>query len=93
MTDTKSARPRAAGESTWALPLLTLVPATAIRQFTDHSTPWLVISWVSCALSAVLLAAGWATVTRHGMRGPFSWAVCVFAHAVFAVQLIWLVRS
>ncbi|MGW0750023.1 hypothetical protein [Streptomyces sp. NPDC002587] len=93
MTDTKSARPRAAGESTWALPLLALAPAAAIRQFTDHSTPWLVISWVCCGLSAVLLAVGWSTVIRHGMRGPFSWAACILAHTVFAVQLTWLIRS
>lgn len=94
MTDTKSAvRTRAVGESTWSLPLLALAPAAAISQFTDRSTPWLVISWVCCALSAVLLAAGWAAVSRHGMRGPGSWVMCILAHAVLAAQLIWLIRT
>ncbi|MEU9253908.1 hypothetical protein AB0D66_18880 [Streptomyces sp. NPDC048270] len=93
MTDTKStARTRAAGGGTWALPLLALAPAAAIDKFTDHATPWLVISWVCCALAAVLLAAGWSTVFRNGMRNAGSWATCILAHAVLAIQLIWLVR-
>lgn len=91
MTDAKSAR--AAGEGAWALPLLTLVPVVALRYLTAPSTPWLVISWAFCALSAVLLAAGWVTFFRHGMRGPSAWVTCVLAHAALAVQVMWLVRN
>ncbi|MGR4884630.1 hypothetical protein ACIPUC_35200 [Streptomyces sp. LARHCF249] len=94
MTDTNStARTRASGGSTWALPLLALAPAAAINQFTDRSTPWLVISWVCCALSAVLLAAGWSTVFRHGMRGIGSWVMCILAHAVLVAQAMRLILS
>uniref|UniRef100_A0AAU2JPK9 Uncharacterized protein n=1 Tax=Streptomyces sp. NBC_00049 TaxID=2903617 RepID=A0AAU2JPK9_9ACTN len=93
MTDTTSARTRAASEGTWALPLLTLVPAAALRYFTEPSTPWIVISWVCCALAAAFLAAGWITVFRHGMRGPSAWFTCILAHAVLVTQVIWLVRN
>lgn len=92
MTDTKSARPLAAGEGTWALPLLTLAPAAAIRHFTGLSTPWLVAAWVFCALAAVLAAMGWATVFRHGMRATGAWVTCILVHVVLVVQIIWLIR-
>ncbi|MFB6614747.1 hypothetical protein ACIGFK_36380 [Streptomyces sp. NPDC085524] len=91
MTETKSAR--SAGEGTWVLPLLALAPAAAVRYLTEPSTPGLAISWVFCALSAIFLAAGWVTVFRHGMRGPSAWVTCVLAHAVLAVQVMWLVRN
>lgn len=93
MTDTTPAHngPTRAGESTWVLPLLVLAPAAAIRQFTEHSTPWLVTSWVFCVLSAVFLAVGWVTVLRHGVRSAGVWVTCALAHAVLAAQIIWLV--
>lgn len=94
MTDPKSTtRTGTAGGSTWALPLLPLAPVAAINQFTDRSTPWLVISWVCCALSAVLVAAGWSAVSRHGMRTAGSWVMCILAHAVLVVQLIRLIQT
>ncbi|MGR8008781.1 hypothetical protein [Streptomyces hypolithicus] len=95
MTDTKS--PRADTEGTWALPLLTLAPLAVIRLLTELSTPWLVISWILCAVSAVMVAAGWATVFGHGARasGALSgvWGMCILAHAVLVWQLIALVRQ
>ncbi|MFD7258464.1 hypothetical protein [Streptomyces sp. NPDC059874] len=94
MTDTGTdSRPRAAGEGTWAIPLLTLAPAIAIRHFTDLSAPWPVIAWVFCALSAALLAAGWVTVARHGTRGRGAWFTCVLGHTALVVQALWLVRN
>ncbi|MEV7521565.1 hypothetical protein [Streptomyces sp. NPDC091371] len=94
MTDTKSARPLAAGDGDWALPLLLLLPLVAIRQFADQSaTPWTVVSWVLCALSAVFLAVGWATVSRHGMRNLWAWVACVAAHVGLAVHIIRLVLN
>lgn len=92
MTDTTSA-PEGdvrAGEAEWLLPVLILVPASAIRHFSDHSTPWLVISWACCALSAVVLALGWQTVIRHGMRNLWAWVTCALAHLFLATQMLWL---
>ncbi|WP_406402096.1 hypothetical protein OH805_23360 [Streptomyces sp. NBC_00879] len=89
MTDTKS--PRTATEGAWALPLMVLVPLAAIRLLAEPSTPWLAISWVLCALSALLVAAGWATVFRRGTRGSAAWGTCILVHAVLAWQLIALV--
>ncbi|MFD9411076.1 hypothetical protein ACFWBN_29190 [Streptomyces sp. NPDC059989] len=85
--------PRGAGEATWALPLLALAPSAALGLFAERATPWLAVSWVCCALSALLLVAGWTTVVRHGMRGPAAWGTCVLAHAVLVTQLISLLRG
>ncbi|AWZ05669.1 MULTISPECIES: hypothetical protein [unclassified Streptomyces] len=100
MTDTTSDRHErtrtgtGAGEAAWTLPLLSLAPVAAIRQFTGHSPTWLALAWAFCALSAVLLAAGWVTTIRRGpRRSPRAWVWCVLAHAIFAVQAIWLLRS
>ncbi len=90
MTDTKP--PRTATEGTWALPLLTLAPLAAIRLLTELSTPWLVISWILFAVSALLVATGWATVFRRGTRTPGAWGMCILVHAVLVWQLIALVR-
>ncbi|MET9856633.1 hypothetical protein ABZY57_27295 [Streptomyces sp. NPDC006450] len=79
-----------AGDAEWMLPVLVLVPASIVRQFTDHSAPWLVVSWVCCVLAAVFLAVGWGTVRRHGMRNRWGWVLCTVAHIVFAGQISWL---
>ncbi|MFJ4006363.1 hypothetical protein ACIPWL_23335 [Streptomyces sp. NPDC090023] len=89
MTDTKS--PRLATEGTWVLPLLALAPLAVLGLLTEHSQPWLAISWGLFALSALLMAAGWASVFRHGTRGTAAWGTCFLAHAVSAWQLISLV--
>ncbi|WP_328299843.1 hypothetical protein OG389_20060 [Streptomyces sp. NBC_00435] len=95
MTDTTSTHQgnARAGGAAWALPLLALAPAAAIRQFTDHSTPWLAISWAFCALSAALLAAGWVTTLRHGVRSGGAWIMCTLSHVVLAAHIIRLVRN
>lgn len=86
MTNTASSR--TATEGTWVLPLLTLAPLAAIRFLTELSTPWLAISWILCAMSVILVSAGWVTAFRHGTRGPGAWGMCVLVHAVLAWQLI-----
>ncbi|MEU3003956.1 hypothetical protein [Streptomyces sp. NPDC007020] len=86
MTDTRTARP--AGESSWALPLWTLAPLAAIRLTTELSTSWLVISWVLFSVSVLLVAAGWVTVFRHGVRTPGVWSMCIIVHLVLSWQLI-----
>lgn len=89
---THTASSRTATEGTWALPLLTLAPLAAIRILTEPSTPWLAISWILCALSVILVSAGWVTTFRHGTRNLGAWGMCVLVHAVLAWQLIALVR-
>lgn len=88
-TDAAGGDPRA-GDAEWMLPVLVLVPASIVRQFTDHSTPWLVVSWVCCVVATVLLVVAWVTVRRHGMRNRWGWLQCAVAHVVFAGQIIWL---
>ncbi|WP_406408249.1 hypothetical protein OG923_06955 [Streptomyces halstedii] len=90
MTVTTS--PRTATEGTWALPLLTLAPLAAITLLTELSTPWLVIFWILCAAAALLVMTGWISVFRHGMRGAGAWGMCILVHAVWAWQLITVVR-
>ncbi|MFJ7270494.1 hypothetical protein ACIQV3_28305 [Streptomyces sp. NPDC099050] len=93
MTDTTSA-PKSdarAGEAEWMMPVLVLIPVSLVRQFTGHTTPWLVMSWICCALAAVLLVAGWGTVRSHGMRNAWGWVTCGLAHSVFAGQVGWLI--
>lgn len=90
MPDTST--PRTATEGTWALPLLALAPVAAIRLLVEPSTPWMVISWVLLSVSALLVAVGWVTVFRHGVRTPGVWSMCILAHAVLAWQLIALMR-
>ncbi|MER6721025.1 hypothetical protein [Streptomyces halstedii] len=90
MTVTTS--PRTATEGTWALPLLTLAPLAAITLLTELSTPWLVTFWILCAAAALLVMAGWISVFRHGMRGASAWGMCILVHAVWAWQLITVVR-
>lgn len=92
MTDTRNVQ-KAATEGTWALPLLTLAPLAALRLFTDLSTPWFAVSWGLVALTVLLMAAGWATVHRHGTRGRAAWGTCLLVHAVLVWQLIALVRE
>ncbi|WP_075733971.1 hypothetical protein [Streptomyces acidiscabies] len=93
MTGTTPDTARGTGESSWVLPLLALVPAAALGFFTDLSAPWLALSWISVALSVILLAAGWVTVFRNGMRGVSAWGICVFAHAVILLQVIAVARN
>ncbi|MFK0101994.1 hypothetical protein [Streptomyces sp. NPDC091040] len=90
MTVTTS--PRTATEGTWALPLLTLVPLAVITLLTGLSTPWLVVSWILCAAAALFIAVGWVSVFRRGMRGAGAWSTCILVHAVWAWQLITVVR-
>ncbi|MGC5346976.1 hypothetical protein PZB75_29965 [Streptomyces sp. AM 4-1-1] len=89
---TVATSPRAATEGTWALPLLTLVPLAVITLLTELSTPWLVISWILCAVAALFIVVGWVSVFRHGMRGAGAWGMCILVHAVWAWQLITVVR-
>ncbi|MGC4998007.1 MULTISPECIES: hypothetical protein [unclassified Streptomyces] len=89
MTDTKS--PRLVTEGTWVFPLLVLAPLAVLGLLTEHSQPWLAISWGLFALSTLAVAAGWASVFRHGTRGTAAWGTCILVHAVLAWQLISLV--
>ncbi|WP_055531681.1 hypothetical protein [Streptomyces graminilatus] len=91
MTGTKPLQ--AATEGTWALPLLALAPLTAIRLLAAPSTPWLTISWAIFALAVLLVAIGWTTVFRRGMREFAAWVTCVLVHAVLAWQFISLVQE
>lgn len=91
MTDSKP--PRATTEGAWALPLLALAPLAAIRLLADPSTPWLTISWGIFTLSVLLVAIGWTTVFRRGMRGSAAWGTCILVHVVLVWQLISLVRQ
>lgn len=93
MTDAKPPRDQAATEGTWAMPLLALAPAAAIRLFTGLSTPWFVMFLLFCALSAALLAAGWNAQLRHGTRGTGVWVTCVLAHLVLVIQILALFRG
>ncbi|MFM9611612.1 hypothetical protein DF268_27150 [Streptomyces sp. V2] len=93
MTGTTSDTARGAGEGSWVLSLLALIPAATLGFFTDLSTPWRELSWISIALSVTLLVAGWTTVFRHGMRGASAWGICVFAHAVILLQVIATARN
>ncbi|MGH3309569.1 MAG: hypothetical protein ACRDP3_03130 [Streptomyces sp.] len=76
-----------ATEGTWAVSLLALAPSVAVRLFTGMSMPWLVIAWVFCTLSVVLVMVGWVVVFRHGARGAAGWGTCALAHAALAWQL------
>jgi hypothetical protein len=91
MTDITSSR--AATEGTWALPLLVLAPLALVRLLTESSTPWLTASWVLLALSFALVAAGWATVLRHGTRTGGAWTTCLLAHGALVWNVIALMRQ
>ncbi|WP_171164038.1 hypothetical protein [Streptomyces sp. I05A-00742] len=80
-----------ASEGTWALALLALVPTICLTFLTDLATFWYVTAWVFWGLSALLLAAGWAEVVRHGARGATGWTMCTFAHGILAWQAAHLV--
>ncbi|MBT2543791.1 hypothetical protein J7E99_24605 [Streptomyces sp. ISL-44] len=84
MSDTRS--PRTATEGTWGVPLLVLAPPAVIRLFAEPTGAWLIACWALWILAAVLVAAGWVAVARHGSRGR-AWGTCLLVHAVLAWQL------
>ncbi|PZT71700.1 hypothetical protein DNK56_33450 [Streptomyces sp. AC1-42W] len=90
---TSTASPSTTTEATWALPLLVLAPLAAINLLTEPSTPWLVISWTLWAVAALLVAVGWISVIRHGMRGAGAWGTCALVHAAGAWQLVAVLRA
>ncbi|MFF7202576.1 MULTISPECIES: hypothetical protein [unclassified Streptomyces] len=91
MTEIKTTR--RANDSMWALPLAALAPLVLLRLLTEPSTPWLALSWALCVASALLLAAGWAALRQHGIRGNTAWGTCVLVHLVWAWQVVALIAE
>ncbi|WKK22225.1 hypothetical protein QZH56_25995 [Streptomyces olivoreticuli] len=90
--DTSAAGRKKAGEGSWGIPLIVLIPSLLIRHLSSMSPPWAVATWVLWGLSALLTVVGWVSVTRHGVSDAKAWSTCALLHAVLAVQAVTLLR-